>query len=140
MKKSSIKRTTNVNLEELKASMNIDLKQIDLSQLINGEVQSFCHRLGLLVVEQFMQAEVEELLGRKYSRDKQKIVIAGGSQAGSVVVGVQKAPIAKPRVRARLADGSSEEIALESYAAFNKPESMNKAVLNCLLSGVSLGD
>jgi hypothetical protein len=51
--------------------MNIDLKQVDLSQLINGEVQSFCHRLGLLVVEQFMQAEVEELLGRKYSRDKQ---------------------------------------------------------------------
>ena len=51
--------------------MNIDLKQVDLSQLINGEVQSFCHRLGLLVVEQFMQAEVEKLLGRKYSRDKQ---------------------------------------------------------------------
>ena len=93
MKKSSIKRTTNVNLEELKASlkasMNIDLKQVDLSQLINGEVQSFCHRLGLFVVEQFMQAEVEELLGRKYSRDKQTDSYRWGSQAGSVVVGAQ---------------------------------------------------
>ena len=120
--------------------MNIDLKQVDLSQLINGEVQSFCHRHELFVVEQFMQAEVEELLGRKYSRDKQTDSYRWGSQAGSVVVGAQKAPIAKPRVRARLADGSSEEISLESYAAFNKPESMNKAVLNCLLSGASLGD
>jgi hypothetical protein len=91
MKKSSIKRTTNVNLEELKASMNIDLKQVDLSQLIKGEVQSFCHRLGLLLVEQFMQAEVEELLGRKHSRDKQTDSYRWGSQAGSVVVGAQKA-------------------------------------------------
>jgi putative transposase len=87
-----------------------------------------------------MQAEVEELLGRKYSRDKQTDSYRWGSQAGSVVVGAQKAPIAKPRVRARLADGSSEEISLESYAAFNKPESMNKAVLNRLLSGVSSRD
>lgn len=140
MKKSSIKLTTNVKLEELQSSIKIDLKRADLSQLINGEVQSFCHRLGLLVVEQFMQAEVEELLGDRYSRDRQTDSYRWGSQAGSIVVGAQKAPIAKPRVRTRLADGSSEELSLESYAAFNKPEAMNKAVLNRLLSGVSSRD
>jgi transposase-like protein len=140
MKKSSTIRTTNVNLEELKASMKIDLKRVDLSQLISGEVQSFCHRLGLLVVEQFMQAEVEELLGAKYSRERQTESYRWGSQAGSIVVGAQRAPISKPRVRRGLEDGGSEEIALESYAAFNKPEAMNKAVLNRLLSGVSSRD
>jgi transposase-like protein len=140
MKKSSIKRSTNVNLEELASSAKLDLKQVDLSELISGEVQQFCHRLGLLMVEQFMLAELDQLLGAKYSRENETNFYRWGSQLGSVVLGAQKTPVTKPRVRQKHEDGSTSEVSLESYAAFNKPDAMSKAVLNRLLSGVSSRD
>ena len=140
MKKSSGKLTKNVNLEKLKSSIKLDLKQLDLGQLIRGEIQNFCLQLGLGLAEQFIQAEVEQLLGPKYSREREDETYRWGSQPGSIILGAQKAPISKPRVRKRLEDGSSEEIALESYSAFNNPEAMSQAVLSRLLSGVSSRD
>jgi transposase-like protein len=140
MKKSSGKQTHNVNLEKLKSSIKLDLKQLDLGQLIRGEIQNFCLQLGLVVVEQFIQAEVEQLLGPKYSRERQNETYRWGSQTGSIIIGAQKAPISKPRIRKQLENGSSEEVPLESYSAFNNPEAMSQAVLNRLLSGVSSRD
>jgi putative transposase len=140
MKKSSGKQTHNVNLEKLRSSIKLDLKQLDLGQLIRGEIQNFCFQLGLGLAEQFIQAEVEQLVGPKYSREKENEIFRWGCQPGSILLGAQKAPISKPRVRQRLEDGSSEEISLESYSAFNNPEAISQAVLNRLLSGVSSRD
>lgn len=140
MKKSSGKKAKKVNLKELTSSIKLDLKRLDLGKLISGEIQNFCLQLGLVVVEQFIQAEVEQLLGPKYSRERQDETYRWGSQPGSIIIGAQKAPVSKPRVRKQLEDGSSEEIPLESYSAFNKPEALSQAVLNRLLSGVSSRD
>ena len=140
MNKSSGKQTHNVNLEKLKSSIKLDLKQLDLGQLIRGEIQNFCLQLGLGIAEQFIQAEVEQLLGPKYSRERQDETYRWGSQAGSIIIGAQKAPISKPRIRKQLENGSSEEVPLESYSAFNNPKAMSQAVLNRLLSEVSSRD
>ena len=140
MKKSSGKKAKKVNLKELTSSIKVDLKQLDLSQLIRGEIQNFCLQLGLGVAEQFIQSEVEQLVGARYSREQQNETSRWGSQAGSIIIGAQKAPISKPRVRKLLEDGSSEEVPLESYAAFNNPEALSQAVLNRFLSGVSSRD
>jgi transposase-like protein len=139
MNKSSGKQTHNVNLEKLKSSIKLDLKQLDLGQLIRGEIQNFCLQLGLGIAEQFIQAEVEQLLGPKYSRERQDETYRWGSQAGSIIIGAQKAPISKPIIK-QLQHGSSEEVPLESYSAFNNPKAMSQAVLNRLLSGVSSRD
>ena len=48
--------------------------------------------------------------------------------------------ISKQRIRKSLQNGSSEEVSLESYSAFNNPEAISQAVLNRLLSGVSSRD
>ena len=61
MNKSSNKKTKNVNLEKLRSSVQLDLKQVDLAHIINCEIENFGLQLGLFVIEQFMQAEVEEL-------------------------------------------------------------------------------
>jgi putative transposase len=140
MKKSSGKQTHNVNLEKLNSSIKLDLKQLDLGQLIRGEIQNFCLQLGLGLAEQFIQAEVEQLVGPMYSRERENEIYRWGCQPGSILLGAQKAPISKPRIRKRLKNGSSEEVFLESYSAFNNPETMSQAVLNRLLSGVSSRD
>jgi transposase-like protein len=137
MTKSSNKKTKNVNLEKLRSSVQLDLKQVDLTHIINCEIENFGLQLGLFVIEQFMQAEVEELTGPKYSREKQGGIDRWGFQAGSVVLGSQKTAISKPRVRKKLEDGSSEEVQLEMYSAFNNPETLSKSVLKRMLSGVS---
>lgn len=100
-------------------------------------MENFSLHLGLIVIEQFMQAEVEQLVGTRYSRGRQGDMDRWGSQDGSVVLGAQKTSISKPRVRKRLENGSSEEVPLETYSAFNNPGTLSKAVLNRMLSGVS---
>jgi putative transposase len=137
MKKSSSINSNNVNLEKLRSSINLDFKRVDLSHIIKCEMENFGLQLGLIVIEQFMQAEVEQLVGPKYSREGDGDIGRWGSQAGSVVLGAQKTPVSKPRARKRLAGGSSEEVPLESYAAFNNPKTLSKSVLNRMLSGVS---
>ena len=56
MKKSSGKSTKNVNLEKLRSSINLDLKRVDLNQIVKCEMENFGLQLGLLVIEQFMLA------------------------------------------------------------------------------------
>jgi len=140
MKKSSGKQTHNVNLEKLRSSIKLDLKQLDLGQLIRGEIQNFCLQLGLGLAEQFIHAEVEQLVGPMYSRERENEIYRWGCQPGSILLGAQKAPISKPRIRKSLKNGSSEEVSLESYSAFNNPEAISQAVLSRLLSGVSSRD
>jgi transposase-like protein len=137
MKKSSNKKSKNVNLEKLRSSIQLDLKRVDLSHIIKCEMENFGLQLGLIVIEQFMQAEVEQLIGPRYSRERDGEICRWGSQDGSVVLGAQKTPISKPRARKQLEDGSSEEVKLASYAAFNNPNTLSKSVLKRMLSGVS---
>ncbi len=137
MKKSSNKKSKNVNLEKLRSSVKLDLKRVDLSHIIKCEMENFGLQLGLLVIEQFMQAEAEQLTGPKYSRQGDGDIGRWGSQDGSVVLGAQKTTVSKPRVRKRLEDGSTEEVPLETYAAFNNPNTLSKSVLKRMLSGVS---
>lgn len=137
MKKSSTKYTQNVNLDKLRSSINLDFKRIDLNSIVQCEMENFGLQLGLIVIEQFMLAEVEQLSGRRYSREPNGEIGRWGSQPGSIILGAQKTPVSKPRARKRRADGSTEEVALETYAAFNNPKTLTKSVLNRMLSGVS---
>jgi len=137
MKKSSNNNGRNVNLEKIRSSINLDFKQVNLNEIVKCQMENFGLQLGLIVIEQFMLAEVEQLTGPRYSREQGGDIDRWGSQRGSVVLGAQKTAVCKPRARKRLEDGSSEEVALETYSAFNSPNTMSKAVLNRMLSGVS---
>jgi putative transposase len=140
MKKSSTKNSINVKLERLRSSINLDFKRVDLNEIVQCELENLGLQLGLLVIEQFMHAEVEQLTGPKYSREQEGDIGRWGSQPGSVVLGAQKTPVSKPRARKWLEDGSTEEVPLETYAAFNNPKSLSKSVLNRMLAGVSSRD
>jgi len=140
MKKSSGKNSNNVKLERLRSSINLDFKRVDLNEIVQCEMENFGLQLGRIVMEQFMLAEVEQLTGPKYSRGHVGDIGRWGSQPGSVALGAQKTTISKPSARKWLEDGSSEEVPLETYTAFNNPKSLSKSVLNRMLAGVSSRD
>lgn len=70
MKRSSSTKATNVNLEKLRSSIKLDYKQVDLGDIIRCQMENFGLQLGLIVIEQFMQAEVEQLIGPRYGREQ----------------------------------------------------------------------
>jgi|GEM_PF-1970340 len=80
--------------------------------------------LGLMAVEDMLQAEVAALAGSRYSRghDHQR----WGSNPGSVFLGEQKVSIRVPRVRRRT---SKQEVPLASYDALQNPRHME---IGCL--------
>ena len=51
MTKSSNKKTKNVNLEKLRSSVQLDLKQVDLAHIINCEIENFGLQLGLFAFD-----------------------------------------------------------------------------------------
>ena len=89
--------------------------------------------LGLQAVEAELQAEVEQLVGARYSRENpdQK---RWGTNPGSVFLGAQKVAVAVPRVRDVAAN---REVSLASYQALQNPRRIEDRVLAQVINGIS---
>ena len=87
--------------------------------------------LGLMVVEEELQAEVTRLVGARYSRDSPKK--RWGYHPGSVFLGDQKLSIRVPRVRQEKA-----EVELESYRRLQNPQVLDGLALSRVLNGISM--
>jgi len=83
-----------------------------------------------------MVLEVEELCGAKH-RPKGGEAYRAGSGPGRVRMGGAHEEVRRPRVRRRKADGSSEEVWLETYAAASDPVELEASILAALKAGVS---
>lgn len=88
--------------------------------------------LGLKAVEEELQREVEQLVGRGASRSRENR--RWGRNPGSVYLGDQKVRIEVPRVRNVAV---RQEVSLESYHAFRKTKVLDHQVLNRLIGGIS---
>lgn len=88
--------------------------------------------LGLMAVEDILQAEVRNLVGERYSRDTD--AKRWGSNPGSVFLGEQKVSIRVPRVR-KLRE--QEEVTLESYRQLQRPQAIDDAVYRRVIRGIS---
>lgn len=83
-----------------------------------------------------MAAEVSELCGAKHSPDGGDKYRAGNAP-GRVLIEGDREEVTRPRVRERHSDGTSREVALDSYTAANDPDQLRAQVLQALVSGVS---
>jgi len=90
--------------------------------------------VGLGVLHQVMEAEVDEVVGPKHARDPERAAVRHGHEAGEVTLGGRRVPVDRPRVRA--VDGSGE-IGLSSYAHFADRDPLTRVVLEQMLAGVS---
>lgn len=140
MKKSSNVKSIHVNEENSKKALafGLDLKEIDLKEVLKMELEEVMFRAGLIAVQQLIEGEVEKLAGPRYSRGKD--INRWGQQQGLLYVGGQKINVERPRVTRKTKTGKRQEVELETYKKFSKPDSMNRAVMAKMLAGVSARD
>lgn len=94
---------------------------------------NLCTNVGLIVVKQMMEQELNEKLGPKGKHNSNRKGYRNGYEDGSVVLGGCKHTIRRPR--ARTIEGT--EVELESYEHFNDEDLLSKAVLSQIIYGVS---
>jgi putative transposase len=89
---------------------------------------------GLATAMAIMADETAGLCGAWNVRDPQRCHVRGGTTGTSVVMGGQRLPIRRPRVRAT--DGSGE-VPLSSFGVFAQGDMLNATVMERMLAGVA---
>jgi len=89
--------------------------------------------LGLEVIRQMMEGEVNEIAGAKSKHKKDREVYRHGKEGTTVVLGGMKVQTQRPRVRRK----GGAEVTLKTLAAFQEEDHLNSSIMAKLLSGVS---
>src|SRR3954464_11731734 len=82
--------------------------------------------VGLGVLHELMEAEVDEVVGPKGRHIADRAAVRHGHEDGEVTLGGRRVPVSRPR--ARTADGE-REVELASYAHFAARDRLTGAVL-----------
>jgi putative transposase len=90
--------------------------------------------VGLGVLHELMEAEVDEVVGPKGRHDPDRSAVRHGHDRGGVTLGGRRVPVERPR--ARTADGE-HEVALDTYAHFAARDRLADVMLERMLAGVS---
>src|SRR3954466_14435991 len=90
--------------------------------------------VGLGVLHELMEAEVDEVVGPKGKHIAGRAAVRHGHEGGEVTLGGRRVPVSRPR--ARTADGE-HEVELESYAHFAARDRLTDVMLERMLAGVS---
>lgn len=90
--------------------------------------------IGLMKVEEELQAEVKRLCGARYERRGSNDRY--GYNPGSVVLGGQRVGIMRPRVRDRQ---NGKEVELNTYSRLQSSRAADDLVMRRLLAGISCG-
>jgi len=90
--------------------------------------------VGLGVLSELMDEEVEGVVGPKGTHDPDRSAVRHGHEAGEVTLGGRRVAIERPR--ARSAD-ASEEVQLATYRHFADRDPLTAVVLERMLAGVS---
>lgn len=89
---------------------------------------------GLATALAIMADEATQLCGGWNARDPERTHVRGGTTESSVVMGGQRLPIRRPRVRA--ADGTGE-VHLETFGVFAQGDLLASTVMERMLAGVA---
>jgi transposase-like protein len=96
------------------------------------DIESFATEIGLTIIRQVMEAEIQNKVGRW----GQQPVRRHGRQSGYVIFGGRKVQLERPRLRSR----EDKEVGLDSYAAFQGNGKMQQAVERQLIRQCSTRD
>jgi transposase-like protein len=90
--------------------------------------------VGLGVVHELMELEVDEVVGPKGRHDPDRVAVRHGHEAGSMTLGGRRVAVRRPRMRT--AD-DERELPVESYEYFADRDPLTRAVMDRMLAGVS---
>ena len=89
--------------------------------------------VGLGVVHELMELEVDEVVGPKGKHDPDRTAKRHGHEDGSLTLGGRRVRVRRPRVRS--AD-DERELPVETYAYFADRDPLPRAVMDGMLAGV----
>ena len=90
--------------------------------------------VGLGVVHELMELEVDEVVGPKGKHNRDRVAVRHGHEDGSMTLGGRRVPVRRPRVRS--AD-DERELPVQSYGYFADRDPLTRAVMDRVLTGVS---
>jgi len=90
--------------------------------------------VGLGVLHELMEEEVDEVVGPKGRHDPERSASRHGREDGAVTLGGRRVPVSRPRARSV---GGGSEVALSTYAHFADRDPLSRVVLERMLAGVS---
>jgi putative transposase len=90
--------------------------------------------VGLGVLAELMEEEVDEVVGPKSKHDADRVAVRHGHEDGEVTLGGRRVAVKRPRVRS--ADGEAE-VPLSTYQHFADRDPLSRLVLEQMLAGVS---
>ena len=98
--------------DRLKLAVESELPIEELVSRAREDLESFATEIGLTIIRQVMEAEIQQKVGRW----GQQPVRRHGQQPGYVIFGGRKVQLERPRLRSR----EDKEVGLDSYAAFQE--------------------
>lgn len=90
--------------------------------------------VGLGVVHELMELEVDEVVGPKGKHNRDRVASRHGHEDGSMTLGGRRVPVSRPRMRT--AD-DAHELPVETYRYFADRDLLTRAVMARMLAGVS---
>jgi transposase-like protein len=90
--------------------------------------------LGLTVVHQLMEAEIDEVVGPKHKHNPDRTAKRHGHERGSMTLGGRRVEVSRPRMRTV---DDEHELPVQSYEYFADRDPLTRAVMDRMLAGVS---
>lgn len=90
--------------------------------------------VGLGVVRELMEAEVDEVVGPKGKHNPARTAKRHGHEDGSMTLGGRRVQVRRPRIRPT---DDTRELAVETYEYFADRDPLTRAVMDRMLAGVS---
>lgn len=90
--------------------------------------------LGLGVLSEMMEAELDEVVGAKHANNAERTAVRHGHTDGEVTLGGRRVAVKRPR--ARTVEGE-HEVPLATYEYFADRDPLTRVVLEQMLAGVS---
>src|SRR3954469_12452116 len=90
--------------------------------------------VGLGVVHELMELEIDEVVGPKGKHDPDRVAVCHGHEDGAMTLGGRRVAVRRPRVRS--ADGE-RELPVETYQYFADRDPLTRSVMDRMLAGVS---
>src|SRR5947209_3353707 len=105
-----------------------------LMEEVGLEMQAFATSAGLIIMKTIMKAEEDFLAGDAGTYMTE--VNRWSKEKGSVVVGGQRLPVERQRLRKR-SGGEGAEVSLKSYTMFHNSDERTRAIYQRMIAGVS---
>lgn len=115
-------------------TIQLVLPAAEMLQLLEKGLGELIRRVGKLFIASVLEAEVEQVVGRRSRRNQERTAYRWGSERGSCMVDGQRVPIRRPRIR----DCRGRELPLASYQLFQQASPAEETVWSNIMRGLSM--